>query len=132
MKSSFLFQVFPSSGVPIYRQLMNQVKDLVGTGKLQTGDKLPSVRQVSKELEINPMTVSKTYSLLERDGVIEHERGHGMTIRSPAGGALSVKERQAALAPIARQLAATAFQLSLSQEQVLQIVAPLLKEFSHE
>ena len=61
------FQVNPSSGVPIYRQLMDQVRALIASGRLAEGELLPSVRQVGQELQINKMTVSKAYSLLERD-----------------------------------------------------------------
>jgi hypothetical protein len=64
------FQVNPSSGVPIYRQLMDQVRALVAGGRLAEGDLLPSVRQVAQDLQVNQMTVSKAYSLLERDGVV--------------------------------------------------------------
>ena len=69
------FQINPSSGVPIYRQIIDQVKLGIATGKFKPGEYLPSVREVSTSLEINPMTVSKAYSLLEKSGVIELVRG---------------------------------------------------------
>src|SRR5580692_1542366 len=82
------FQIHPSSGVPIYRQLMDQVKALVASGRLVPGDMLPSVRQLGQDLQINQMTVSKAYSLLEREGAVERVRGQGMRINhvAPAGG----------------------------------------------
>src|SRR5580658_9073455 len=76
----FRFHVAPSSGVPIYRQLLDQVRAQIATGRLAPGEFLPSVRQVAAELTVNPMTVSKAYSLLERDGVVELVRGQGMRV----------------------------------------------------
>ena len=76
----FRFHVAPSSGVPIYRQILDQVRAQIATGRLAAGEFLPSVRQVAGELAVNPMTVSKAYSLLERDGVVELVRGQGMRV----------------------------------------------------
>ncbi len=125
------FQVNPSSGVPIYRQLMDQVRALVASGRLVEGDLLPSVRQVAQDLQVNQMTVSKAYSLLEHDGVVERVRGQGMRVnhQSPKG---TVKERQAELRPLLEQVAAQAYQLALTREQVLAALAPLLKERGNE
>ncbi|WP_010586193.1 GntR family transcriptional regulator [Schlesneria paludicola] len=125
------FQVSISSGVPIYRQLMDQVRALVASGRLAEGDLLPSVRQLGQDLQINQMTVSKAYSLLERDGVVERVRGHGMRInqRLPKG---TVKERQDELRSLLEQVAAQAYQLALTREQVLAALDPLLKERGNE
>ena len=59
------FHIEPSSGVPIYRQLMDQVEVLVSSGELDTGALLPSVRQMAAALDVNMMTVSKAYARLE-------------------------------------------------------------------
>jgi GntR family transcriptional regulator len=56
---SFQFEIHPSSGVPIYRQLMDQIRLLIASGRLSSGDLVPSVRQMAEELQINLMTVSK-------------------------------------------------------------------------
>ena len=128
MAADFLFRVFPTSGLPIYRQIVDQVRRHVATGRFQPGDFLPSVRQVALELEVNPMTVSKAYSLLERDGALELVRGQGMRIapRSEANG--NVRERQDQLLPLLRQVAAEAHQLSLSGKQVRSLLERALKE----
>lgn len=125
------FQVSISSGVPIYRQLMDQVRALIAGGRLAEGDMLPSVRQVGEDLQVNQMTVSKAYSLLEREGVVERVRGQGMRVsrKSPRG---TIKERQNELRPLLEQVAAQAYQLALTREQVLAAMAPLLKEISRE
>lgn len=125
--SATLFHANPTSGVPIYRQLMEQVVRLAASGRLRPGELLPSVRQVSQELAINPMTVSKAYSALERDGVVEFVRGTGMRLR-----AVTVPEDPAArlahLAPLLHDLAARARQLALPPAVVLAALTPLLEE----
>ena len=68
------------SGTPIYRQIVDQTCQLVASGQLQPGEQLPSVRAMAADLGINPMTVSKAYSLLERDGVVSRRRGLGMVV----------------------------------------------------
>ncbi len=128
MAADFLFLVFPTSGLPIYRQLVDQVRRHVASGRLHSDDFLPSVRQVALELEINPMTVSKAYSLLERDGVVELVRGQGMRIADRNGQTSSVEERGRQLMPLVRQLAAEARQLSLSDKQVKTLVDRAIKE----
>jgi GntR family transcriptional regulator len=130
MAAALLFSVFPNSGLPIYRQLIDQVRRHVASGRLARGDFLPSVRQVALELEVNPMTVSKAYSLLERDGVVELLRGQGMRIaeRAGANGNSSLRERQEHLLPLLRQVAAEAYQLALSRKQVQSLLERVLKE----
>ena len=63
--SSLLFQLSPSSGEPIYRQLIAQIKRMIASGQLKAGEYLPSVRQLATDLEVNPMTISKAYGFLE-------------------------------------------------------------------
>ncbi|REK05494.1 MAG: GntR family transcriptional regulator [Planctomycetota bacterium] len=130
MAADFLFQVFPNSGLPIYRQLLDQVRRHVVSGRVSEGDFLPSVRQVALELEVNPMTVSKAYSLLERDGVVEHVRGQGMRIapRPKPSENGSLRERQERLLPLVEQVAAEAYQLHLSSAQVKVLIDRVFKE----
>jgi len=72
-----LFRPNPSSGVPIYLQLMEQVKHGIETGALRPGDQLPGMRPLAEELVINPNTVAKAYRELEHEGVIELRHGAG-------------------------------------------------------
>jgi GntR family transcriptional regulator len=67
----------PSTGVPIYIQLMEQVKHGIDTGALRAGDQLPGIRPLAEELVINPNTVAKAYRELEHEGVIELRHGAG-------------------------------------------------------
>ena len=75
-----LIVVDPQSGVPVYRQIMDQVKFHIASGLLHAGDELPSTRALSSELGINPMTISKAYSYLERDGVVERRPGRPLVV----------------------------------------------------
>src|SRR5215470_6538429 len=79
-----VFILKPHSGVPIYRQLSEQIRRMAASGQLPAGTELPSIRDLALEHAINPMTVSKVYSLLEAEGVLERNRGKPMTIAKVA------------------------------------------------
>ena len=81
-----LFRPNPSLGVPIYLQLMEQVKHAVETGALRPGDQLPGIRPLAEELVINPNTVAKAYRELEHEGVIELRHGAGAFVTAHSGG----------------------------------------------
>jgi GntR family transcriptional regulator len=80
-----LFRPNSASGVPIYLQLMEQVKYAVETGALRAGEQLPGIRRLSEELVINPNTVAKAYRELEHEGIIELRQGAGAFVASNAG-----------------------------------------------
>jgi GntR family transcriptional regulator len=80
-----LFRTNPSSGVPIYLQLMEQVKHGIETGALRPGEQLPGMRPLAEELVINPNTVAKAYRELEHEGVIELRHGAGAFVTAQAG-----------------------------------------------
>lgn len=71
----------PSSGVPLYLQLIEHVKHSIETGAMRAGDQLPSVRQMAEDLVINPNTVARAYRDLEQEGVIELKHGSGAFVR---------------------------------------------------
>jgi GntR family transcriptional regulator len=131
MSSPFGLSVAASSGTPIYRQLVDQVRARVAGGRLAAGEFLPSVRQVAEHLQVNPMTVSKAYSLLERDGVVEFVRGQGMRVKPP-GPAANGKARRQAILPLLQQVADAARHMALSPEQVLADLKPLLEKHHDE
>ena len=113
------FQVSPSSGVAIYRQVMDQVRRMVVAGRLVPGDELPSVRTVAKQLEVNPMTLSKAYSMLEAEGILQRRRGKGMIVAELQGGPQTKAERLATLKPALKAVAAHADQLGLPADDVM-------------
>jgi GntR family transcriptional regulator len=81
-----IFRINQSAGVPLYIQLMEQVKHAVELGALREGDQLPTIRKVAEDLVINPNTVVRAYRELEHEGVLELKHGSGAYIREPAGG----------------------------------------------
>jgi GntR family transcriptional regulator len=77
-----IFTVDPRSGVPLYVQLMDQIKRAIALGALSPGEQLPTVKALALELTINPNTVGRVYRELERDGIIETSPGRGSFVRS--------------------------------------------------
>ena len=123
------FAVHPSSGVPIYRQLIDQVNAAVAGGRLAAGEELPSVRALALSLEVNLMTVSKAWSRLEADGVLVRIRGRGMRVAETAGGPRApVAERREEVRPLVEQAVVRARQLGLTDRQFLSLTESLLKE----
>lgn len=125
----FRFHVAVNSGVPIYRQLIDQVRAQIGTGRLSAGDALPSVRQVAAQLAVNPMTVSKAYSLLEHDGVLENIRGQGMRI---AASAKPAPAKRAKLRAVLRNTAVQAKAAGLTPDEACALLYSAFEEIGHE
>ena len=115
------FHINPQSGVPAYRQLMEQVKYSIASGLLREGDRLPSIRELAQALSVNPATVVKAYGELEHEGVIELQHGRGVFV-SASAGRMSDRQRREALRPLARQLAVEASQVGASEELVMRLV----------
>lgn len=129
--AAFFLQVSPTSGIPIYRQLLDQIRSQIASGRLAPESFLPSVRQLAQQLQVNPMTVSKAYSLLERDGLVELARGQGMRVLPPSPST-NGRTRKQVLLPLLEQVAASARQLSLEPDEVIALLKPLLKETHHD
>jgi GntR family transcriptional regulator len=89
----------PSSGVPIYLQLMEQVKHAIETGALRPGEQLPGIRPLAEELVINVNTVAKAYRELEHEGVVELRHGAGAFVS--AGGSAKAADKFRAAHPVA-------------------------------
>ena len=122
-----LVVVDPHSGVPVYRQLMDQIKFHVASGLLKPGDELPSTRTLSAELGVNPMTVSKAYSYLEMEGVIERRPGRPLVVKAAAQHEMRIRR----LAQLRESLASTVTvvrQLEIGREEALKTFAAMLAE----
>jgi GntR family transcriptional regulator len=115
------FQIDAHSGVPVYRQLMDQMKYYVASGTLVSGDQLPSIRELAQSLTLNPATIVKAYNELAHEQVIELRQGKGAFVAAQAN-LLSERERDRALRRIARQLAVEASQMGTDLDQALRIV----------
>ncbi len=108
------------SRTPIYEQLIDNIKSLVVSGMLKRDDQLPSVRQLAQELAINPNTIQKAYSELEREGVIYSLKGRGSFIGSSLNELRSVQQRE--LLEQLAGLSAELYRLEVPQEQVCAVV----------
>ena len=95
-----IFRPNPSLGVPIYLQLMEQVKHAVETGALRAGEQLPGIRPLAEELVINPNTVAKAYRELEHEGVIELRHGAGAFVSASAVKGKKVSDKVRLAQPI--------------------------------
>jgi GntR family transcriptional regulator len=80
-----IFRLTPSSGTPLYLQLMEQVKHAVETGVLCEGDQLPTIRKLAEDLVMNPNTVVRAYRELEHEGLLELRHGSGAFIKESVG-----------------------------------------------
>ena len=128
MTDPALFTIAPGSSEPIYRQLMAQVRRCIAGGQLPPGAELPSVRELAQSLAVNPMTISKAYSLLETEGVLERRRGLGMTVAAAAPHAAATPDKLALLRPTLARAADEAAQLQLSPRQALDLFKTVLQE----
>jgi GntR family transcriptional regulator len=115
-----MFILDPHSSVPIYQQLVAQVRRLVAGGQLAPGTELPSVREMAQEHTVHPMTISKAYSLLEAEGVLERRRGKPMAVAAMKKSHSSLAARLRQIQPQLDALALSAKQLELSSDEVIE------------
>src|SRR5499425_1621725 len=113
-----LFRPNPSLGVPIYLQLMEQVKHAVETGALRAGEQLPGIRPLAEELVINPNTVAKAYRELEHEGVIELRHGAGAFVSASAGRNRKIADKVRIAQPIVSAAVEKLRAKGLSDEEI--------------
>jgi GntR family transcriptional regulator len=121
-----LIVVDPHSGVPVYRQLMDQIKFHIASGLLKPGDDLPSTRKLSAELGVNPMTISKAYSYLEREGAVERRPGRKLAVRTLEDDAI-LEGKMEQLAKHLGPMVTMVRQLGLSDEDALKVFGIVLR-----
>lgn len=121
-----IFTIDPRSGVPIYLQLIDQVKRSVAVGVLAAGEQLPTVKQLAVDLTINPNTVARAYRDLERDEVIETAPGRGSFVRANGGGANPRKTLSDVAVDSLNQSIREAKSIGLSRSEVMALVATTL------
>ncbi len=114
-----MFILNPQSGVPLYRQLLDQVRRMVASGQLAPGAPLPSVRELALQHAVNPMTISKAYALLEAEGLLERNRGKPMTVATRPSARPSATRRREQLQPLLDQLVLAAQQLQLTEGELI-------------
>jgi GntR family transcriptional regulator len=122
-----LIVVDPQSGVPVYRQIMDQIRFHVASGMLSPGEELPSTRALSSELGVNPMTISKAYGYLEREGIVERRPGRPLVVSGLEDDDMQqskLDQLREALAPGAT----AARQLGIEKDEAVRVLRTLLDE----
>jgi GntR family transcriptional regulator len=126
---NFSFQVDQKSGIPIYIQIMDQIKHLIATGVLQPGQQLPTIRELAVELTINLHTVAHAYAELEREGFLTIQRGRGTFITDGHTeqelGDLRVQKLQA----LVENMFAEVVNLGYETDEVEQVLADQIKQW---
>ena len=126
-----ILRIDTHSGIPVYRQLIDQVRFLVASGVLAPGDEMPSTRSLSADLGVNPMTISKAFQLLEQEGVLERRAGRPLVVRGrPPEDARAARIEQ--LRSALRPLAGKARQLGIGPEEALRVFRELLAREQQE
>ena len=123
-----LLRIDHHSGVPIYRQVIDQIRQQIMAGQLAEGEQLMSVRELAGQLRVNPMTISKAYALLEVEELVERRRGVGLfAARLPKDKKANTKTRL--LEEALGKAAVTAVQLGISEEKAMEMLARLYRKY---
>ncbi|MBN1230497.1 MAG: GntR family transcriptional regulator [Anaerolineales bacterium] len=106
------------SGIPIYRQIQDQVIQMIQNGNLSVGDQLPPVRQLADNLHVNFNTVARAYRHLDENGLISTQHGRGTYILSKPNLEMNIKERELNLEKLTIQFLQEAFRLGYTPDKV--------------
>ena len=117
-----VFVLKPQSGIPIYRQLIEQITRLIAGGQLAAGTELPSVRELAELHTINPMTISKAYALLESEGLLERQRGKPMRVAARRRNQAPLTQRLLKLEPAVRDVVLAARQLEVGKKELIALL----------
>ena len=122
------FRIDPASRLPIYRQLGDQLREAVARGRLQAEERLPSVRDLSRALVINPNTVARVYNELEREGLLNIRQGLGVFVTRPKPE-LTRKVRRQRLEEMLDRFLTEAVHLGFSADEVVELLKQRAKDF---
>src|SRR5580692_6465658 len=114
---AFIPEILLGSGVPIFRQVIDQIRLAVATGRLAEGEQLPSVRVLAEKLLVNPNTIAKAYSELARERVIDTQQGRGVFI-APLRQMYNKAERARRLTPLLDALVHEAVSLGYDADEI--------------
>jgi GntR family transcriptional regulator len=129
-RANFRIRLDEHSGVPVYRQIIDQVRGGVANGALQTGDQLPTVRQLAVDLAINPNTVVRAYRELELGGLLETNQGTGTFVRTQEITG-SKQERARQLAQIVSDCLARAGAAGFTVQDLMEELRQVAREPAH-
>lgn len=120
-KAQALFRLDSSTGVPFYRQIIDQVLLAVGDGRLRPGTQLPTVRQLAVDLSVNLNTVAKAYREMEIRGIVQTQQGTGTFVAARSGA--KSREKRKALQDLVDRFIANAEALGIGIEDVVEALA---------
>lgn len=124
-------QIDTSSRTPIYRQLSHQIREAIARGKLQPGEKLPSVRELSRQVVVNPNTISRVFTELEREGIVNTRPGLGVFVARPKAE-LTRKARKDRLHEKLDEFLTEAVHLGFRADEVMDFVDERVRQFRWE
>ncbi|MBN1341446.1 MAG: GntR family transcriptional regulator [Phycisphaerae bacterium] len=110
-----------SSGVPVYRQIVDQIKYQIASGQLRAGDRLPSVRDLARQLPVNQNTVLKAYNILASEQLLSRKQGDGTFVQD-APPALKKSERVRQVSGILARAAAQAVHFEIEREELHELL----------
>lgn len=116
-----LIEIDSHSGVPIYRQVEDQVRRQILAGQLPDDSQVMSVRELAAQVKVNPLTVSKAYATLEREGLLERRRGVGLFVKIPSAQRLQAR-RVALIGELVERIVREALQLEVSEGELVEAV----------
>jgi GntR family transcriptional regulator len=119
------FTLNPSSGVPIYRQIQDQIRLRIASGLLRPGEQLPTVRALAVELSVNPNTVIKAYNELEREKVLTTEQGTGTFVAPPPPTGIPEELRKEKLEDLCLEFLALVSKYGFTHREVLRTLDAL-------
>ncbi len=125
------FRIEPTSRLAIYRQLSEQIREAIATGRLTSDEKLPSVRELSRTLVVNPNTIARVYTELEREGVLCTRPGLGVFVARPRQD-LTKKARQDRLIRSVDGTLTEAVHLGFAADEVTALIAERMTRFQWE
>src|SRR3954447_3807007 len=122
------YEINSASRLPIYQQLVQQVREAIARGELKPEQQLPSVRQLSRDLVVNPNTIARAYTELEREGLLTNRPGRGVFVAEPKDELTREARRRRLLESLDRLLT-EAVHLGFSEEEVARLVANRSRQF---
>ena len=121
------FKLDPKSGVPVYRQIQDLIRYGIASDLLTPGEQLPTVRALAVELSVNPNTVIKAYSELEREGVLTTEQGSGTFVAAQQPAPLADENRQSKLETLCSEFLAQAARFGFSSQDLMNGIQTLIE-----
>ena len=124
-----LLEIDHHNGQPIYRQVIDQIRQQIMAGQMHEGEQLVTVRELAGQLRVNPMTISKAYALLEVEGLLERRRGIGLFVAQIRGGKKEMAKEKI-LEEALRQAAVLAVQFEIPPSKATDMLAELYKQYN--